>query len=1339
MNAKKRNKNKSGKPPTPNPPQKDDTPVDIEIKDKNLEEAEIVIKSEERVPEIKSEVITPVEVKVAEDDTPKKPKRNRGKKKKGDKGDEVSRDISAEPSTGPGSKTHKDESTDETTSKTPEIPVTPVARKKKNKNKKQAEKQSENKDEQILNIVPISKEEFMPDLKIINLVPVATDGTEECKSKKKNKKKKRLDSEKSDKGDELLSCTTAFQKLLEPKDEKNSTKKDEKVDIKLPIPQDTVPILEQQEHTIKHSEGKEGLCALGDTLDTLNESFKEEGKSKKKNKKDKKIPPKYETEVQDQPKFETFVDNLEVVEIVENRENKPEVCALKEGILIDKENTLPAQNKEVISEITKEKHIDGADIPIDTKMQQIETAKVTETKPIEEDKSAIQPSQIQTEKSPKPKAKIAKPVDKKLKGMADNQCVEEVSHIIGVMQKKDEEIVTKTVDTVTESNIEITESQKNTVQLLEPPREEIKIEIDMNIESQESKTDNIQQSEKMQVPQDKRKKRKKSPKPTKVMLHTSLDITCEFDDIIPKEDSIEESEDKVNKSEETVLQTKLDISQPPITLALIETPSTQNLHQIQSLPVINKDSKQDVNQVEEQKPIENVLGSILAPVSQPRIDSQEKVDDNILSDISEQKQEPIKKEDTPIPLTFVKELPSHSKSAEPVDIFDIPMEIKDTQVQTEVSKFEQMPLPQSGSSKKRKKSPKPKKIDLNPEKLEPKEKQKTAEIEKHSTDNVYEANECLDLPPLEDIGSSSVKLEEPDGSIYGIVPAVHHPRATSLDNNNNMVIREATSVDEDKLNIPVVIPDTPFIEGSSESPLPGISPDTPFIEGFGESPLPGISSSGITITEVDTKSNPEEKTDLKSKVMEVNTDMEELRRSIESSLAELTAMEKSEEKTEKKFEQAQAKIDAIRNLALKQEISTSKEETATKEADSNLIPKSELEVTQLAEQQTKVSKFEEQKPFTELDQSKELIEADLTTTGTKIESLPVPIKEEIVPERQQKPVDNVPINISTPPPPPRKDNKGKNKRKKGKQEVEHVASTQSTTESRTSATSGETKETKTEDTKKEEKSEQKPVSKEEKGKQQLSFAVEDDTTRAQDLELANLVSGEFEPIENFEDALTSNDTTEDVNKTFEMIANEVNSSYIQNNPDINIEAPTEDDEKKDGNEQINPVSQPKNLLGHPDIPARLNRADYKKEKNKTANTKQAKVKIKDSVPIEVKKQSKESQTENNRRFLKDKTVIETVSSVINDDEEYIYKYSFRSVFLPSACHTCKKDLRFGRSPCNFCNLIFYCGPKHRDEDYPHHQAMCFAVSTIAHLKGKRLICFITFISLYASLFFPSST
>lgn len=1295
MNTKKRNKNKSSKPPTPTPPQKDDVLVHADTTAKNVEEiSEVTIKSEERVPEIISEVITPIEAKVSEDDTPKKPKRNRGKKKKGDKeGDnKIPREISAE-SHHTDSEIKVDKSTDEPRTKTPEIPVTPAARKKKNKNKKQAGQLAEKEeDEQKLNIVPISKEEFMPDLKIINLVPVATEGLEEGKSKKKNKKKKRLDSEKSDKAEEVVSCTTAFQTLLEPKDDRKEIMKDEKNDTNLPIPQETVSIPEQDKTTEIIKEVKKELCA-SDNVDKPNETFKEEGKSKKKNKKDKKLPPKFETEVTHQPKFEASLENLEVVEKVDSAEENliDSAYAQKEDISKGNKKYPKLEKDTAKCKLAEEKE---TDIPIDIRTQQIESAKSTETKHIA-DKSARQTS-IPIEESPKSKAKIVKPVDKKIKQTTDDQHVEEISTNIEI-----EQVPIKIVDTIVfEPLVEVTEPAKSTEQLPELPIEEFKIDIEIKTEAQESKTDNKQPTEQIQVPEERgKKKRKKSPKPSKGIC-TSPDLNREFDDTIPKRDSgnimhiVEKSEENVVETEETNLQ----INEAQITIAPIET-SIQSLPQAQPLFMI---SKEDIKQVEEHKPVENILGNILVQSSPPIKDNKEKVEIDKLTEIFVQKPEPIKKESTPIPLSFTEEPPSQSKLTE---ISDTLIKIKDTEVQTEFSKTEQMQLTQSESGKRRKKSPKPKRADVTPEQLEPMEEQKTAAPEKYSEGNVQESKESLDLPPLEDIEIRSINEEESDGLICDTVPEVHQPRATSLDNNNNMVIREVTSIDEGKLNIPFIFPDTPIIQGS------------------GETPTPGISSTGITVTEFDLQSKPEEKTDLKSKVIEVNKDMEYLRQSIERSLAELTAMEKSEEQTEKKFEEAQAKIEAIKNLSIKQETSVNTEASTTTKDDSNLRSNSEIEILQVTEQQTKL---EEQKPIIEINQSKtDQSKADIKTTEIKTEPLPVPFKEEILQVEEQKPVENVPVNIPTPPPPPRKDNKGKNKRKKGKQIAEQVASTQSTTESTTSTTSttsSETKESKTEDKKNEDKSEQKADSKEEKGKQQ-STSFEDDKTQPQDLELVDLVSGEFEPIENFEDALMSNDATEDVNKTFELIANEANSSAVENKPDINVVASTEDEEKTDGNEKVNPVSQPKNLLGHPDIPARLNRADYKKEKNKPPNTKQAKVKIKDSVPIELNKQSKECQTENKRRFLKDKTVIETVSSIINDDEEYIYKYSFRRVFLPSACHTCKKDLKFGRSPCSFCNLIFYCGPKHRDEDYPQHQALCFAVSTIAHLKGKAFYLF----------------
>lgn len=76
-------------------------------------------------------------------------------------------------------------------------------------------------------------------------------------------------------------------------------------------------------------------------------------------------------------------------------------------------------------------------------------------------------------------------------------------------------------------------------------------------------------------------------------------------------------------------------------------------------------------------------------------------------------------------------------------------------------------------------------------------------------------------------------------------------------------------------------------------------------------------------------------------------------------------------------------------------------------------------------------------------------------------------------------------------------------------------------------------------------------------------------------------------------------SVDDINKTFEIIANEANPrlNTSQNNPEINVIAPQED-EKGGRQEKQNPVSPPKNLLGHPDIPVPSSRTDYKKKRTK---------------------------------------------------------------------------------------------------------------------------------------------
>lgn len=500
-----------------------------------------------------------------------------------------------------------------------------------------------------------------------------------------------------------------------------------------------------------------------------------------------------------------------------------------------------------------------------------------------------------------------------------------------------------------------------------------------------------------------------------------------------------------------------------------------------------------------------------------------------------------------------------------------------------------------------------------------------------------------------------------------VIPDVYVMRSSSqhqFDSNNNTVIQEVINVEDLKLIDPQLMP---LIEGSGVTPA--------------RTPEPV--SFGITMTEIEAKTPTEEKTDIKSKMMEVNQDMEELRLSIERSLAEFTALEKSENESEIKFDSLLKKG--------KSPVKDIKEE-------SKIIEKTMPEVKKYVPEAVEIK--ESEKPT------------------------PALIEEEC------KLIETPPIC------PARKDNKGKNKsKKKGKQETSTTATTTTASDSSTSQSTlskdNNAKEEKKDQSEK--KSEQKPESSQEKGKQQSTVANDsDDTKTSKDAsdekqpinselipDTTDQIS--FEPIENFEDALTS--SIDDVNITFEMIAKDADDDNIEfqkklaaNKPEINITTAEETDKNK--NEKVNPVSQPKNLLGHHDIPVQSNRTDYKKEKNKTPNARQARVKIKDSIDIETKKQSKESQTDNKRSCkISDKPVKEWFSRMKNDNQEYVYKYSFRKVFLQSACHVCNRELSPNRVPCGYCNLIFYCGAKHKDDDWPQHQALCFAVSTLAHMKG----------------------
>ncbi|KOB76133.1 Uncharacterized protein OBRU01_06227, partial [Operophtera brumata] len=531
--------------------------------------------------------------------------------------------------------------------------------------------------------------------------------------------------------------------------------------------------------------------------------------------------------------------------------------------------------------------------------------------------------------------------------------------------------------------------------------------------------------------------------------------------------------------------------------------------------------------------------------------------------------------------------------------------------------------------------------------------------------------------PLPVIDLRSVKTDE-SGSSCEAIPDVQFKRSSShqlLDGNNNMVIHEVRNIEDVKPNEQLIMP---VVEGSGETP----------------SGTPDSVSSGIRMTE-SKETGKEEPTYLKCKIMEVNQDMEELRQSFERSLAEFTAIEKKEQEAEKDY--VSHRVECEKTFA----------------------------------------------------------EVDITKPEAKVIA---PVVQMTLPlELEKKAVE--PLKIAEAPPvcPARKDNKGKSKsKKKGKQEVTPVASSTSAAQSETiTLTDYKDTKDKQEEQEKQEKSEHKNDSTDNKGKQQSEFTenkgsqqsepVEQDSdTKSQKKYIFedsykqplseqtfsdSLEQLDFAPIESFEDALTS--SIDDVNKSFEIIVNdnavESQRNLAANKPEINITAAAKEPEsnKTETNktdDKVNPVSQPKNFLGHNDIPAQSNRTDYKKEKNKTPNERQAKVKIKDSMEVEAKKQSKESQTDIKRtKKLQDKSEKETFTRVKNDNEDYVYKYSFRKVFLQSACQICHKDVVKTRVPCSYCNLVFYCGAKHKDEDWTQHQALCFAVSTIVHLKDQKHI------------------
>ena len=1241
----KKGKNKKGKP-NPVPVQQDKSGEQVEdvgvpVGDKkdlvglitdiipNLEEKVENLK-EERVPEIVSDIITPA-VDVKDEETPKKPKRNRGKKKKGKDDDlEDNLDEPKETDIQPLVEEPKVEILD-VESKTEELPpITPTARKKKNKKKNADQKVEEVFSlDQELPIIPIEKEiketetkESVPD---ITQEFLKTDVLEcEVKSsKKKNKKKKRTDSEKSDK--EEFSCTAAFQKILDDKDE-HEVKMEEKIDesiislegVKADVKKFETKIEKTEETLPLQPVIEKALTPIRDVEETK-EGPVPEGKGKKKNKKDKKQTPRLE----------------EIPNVVQSKSEETSAVIDFETLA---QSVVPEQIKDVPTSSLEDK---GKDIAI------------TES-----------PEPLIGDLSPKPKAKIAKPVEKKRKEKHEtSESLPQDTHDPQFVKVEDDPFKVK-------------------LEIVEP--EPLKLGKPVDVEPQ-----------------------------TKELELTS-DIICKT----PDEDEKLIAQEFELLAEKAMGKKRKKGSKVPKALDISSGIQEQKLESDVKQPEVKETTKEQL--------------AVITEILTPQVEQQEFV---IMSE----------KSDMPSTVDTVKDITEEAlKPGVPEFQGKILLTPENITEEMEFTKTEETTQPtedkqktETKSSKKRKKSPKPPKKTGEFTKTEeraitPKPEvaaQETSKSEDITQQSLAEKVEASNITKMYDIEISSIRPSESAGSVSDIVPDITYPRASSQqlrDDNNNTVISEI---------FPVPILDVPLIQESAQA---------------------------LKKSEEKKTSPKEEKTDIKSKMMEVNQDMEELRLSIERSLAELTSMEKSEDAIEKEFEATRTKAKNVSSLLFGTDESTTKQMPSVEEKGNDKIPLVEAAVSipieeyeiptaikdsnkQKSEEKPKPEERKSKKdkskkhhteekkialPTVESKVAEPLPESKIIETPPKVENktitdtpaeamlsidqpltepqkvvesfmppIPLPPVEEKkteIPDTEkkdaEKPKEQITETPTDVPPvcPSRKDNKGKNKKKKGKQDTQMTATTQSTPTTAQSQSTQETKKEEKTESKTEDKSKTKDKSEStEKGKQQASN-VDSETP---DEVLPDL---DYEPIDNFEDALTS--STDDVNKTFEMIIKE---SQQQNNPKINIIAP--DEEKT-------PVSPPKNLLGHPDIPVRSNKRDFKKEKDKIPNEITARVKIKDSVEVE-RKQTKNTQTNNKmKEFCKDYKM--------DDNNDFVYKYSFRKVFLQSSCHVCKKSLSGSRVPCSYCNLLFYCSSKHKDDDWPQHQALCFAVSTIVHLKGN---------------------
>ncbi|XP_075986248.1 uncharacterized protein LOC142983226 isoform X2 [Anticarsia gemmatalis] len=1239
----KKGKNKKGKVPNPTVVQEPEKIEDTGVEKENVVKTSEVVENveekvqsvkEERVPEIVSEVLKPP-VDTKDEETPKKPKRNRGKKKKGkdDDFDDNLEEPAKETAPQPVVEEKKDDTLVVEAEPMDAAIVTATARKKKNK-KKNAEQKGEeptlSEPEMTTQAGDVIKEPAIveeskqativqPEPTVLPepIVPQEPVEPEVKQSKKKNKKKKRNDSEKSDK--EEISCTSAFQKLIEAKEEPSEIKAEENIDISiLPVEEVKAEIETKPEQILPQEE--KATTPVVPSVEVETQQSPPEGKSKKKNKKDKKNIP------------------------------KPE----ETGPVLDKPATdtpLPVEKDLPADTIIKE------EIPIPA-----ETLEKSEP--------------IVGEASPKPKAKIAKPVEKKRKGKHDKGESENQATETPQETRAAEEIKPDAPSLITlESPAIPTEVPTTEIQ---PVSVETKIDAPIEVPVVPVATDegkDLLDFESLNIPDKgtskKKKKGLKVPKTPDVSFEV-VEPRVEFD--------VNITETKPTEMKPIEVKSDEKMKEQPIVTEIVD---------VKEQPVIASSEMPAVEDEPISEPVVVAQMSINEPVVEPR--AYTPVPEHILltPEITEEK-------------------------------LDIQMECLIPEKSEDNLKFE------TKTNKKRKKSPKPpKKAETTPK---PEETVKPVEEELPKTDNTKEMADKIDasnITKMYAIEISSIKADEPEACSSDPVPDITYPRASSQqlldDNNNTTVIREIFPVQ--------VVPP----ERKSQEKLK--TPEPQNLERKEPSPA------------------KEEKTDIKSKMMEVNQDMEELRLSIERSLAELTAMEKSEDVVEKQFEEALTKAEGnvptaasdviqkkddqekimeisdaekskiekpveksarivqeskqIEELLLSFDIKPSpvkdtkpKPTVVEAKIDSKIVekPKAVKELTPIVE--TKIEPLS-------MAAAEKVLDAAMTTETSKLteqhivkEPTPIPPAEEkkaeeVITEKKDEPKPKEVKEQEPPVCPARKDTAtapSRNKKKKGKQDSRTTAQATSSPQTSTSqSTQQSTQETK-KDEKTDSKTDKKSDSKEtkEKGKQQASNT---DQVTEKDL----FTDMDYEPIENFEDALTS--SVDDVNKTFEMIVKE---SQEQTNPKINIIAP--DEEKSH-------VSPPKNLLGHPDIPVQSSKRDYKKEKDKIPNEITAKVKIKDAVDVE-RKPSKNTQTMNKMKDL---------NLVLSDNEDFVYKYSFRKVFLQSCCQVCKKDVGGTRVACCYCNLVFYCGIKHKDEDWPQHQALCFAVSTLGHLKDQKHI------------------